>query len=108
MLTFTTEHDSKYWSDWVASNKKEIDEIYKFVMKKPVILGGGAGGSIGNGQPGAAGGSGVVIIAVPNAVYPTVSAPGATISTPGSAPGRTVLTYSAASPTSPGNYTFTS
>jgi hypothetical protein len=49
----------------------------------------------------------VVILAVPNVQYPTVSAPGATVSTPGSAPGYTVLTYSATNPTTPGSYTFT-
>jgi hypothetical protein len=46
------------------------------------------------------GGGGVVIIAVPNAQYPTVSAPGAAVSTPPAAPGMTVLTY-----TSSGTYT---
>jgi hypothetical protein len=70
-------------------------------------LGGGAGGSIGNGQPGAAGGAGTVIIAVPTARYPTVSAPGAAVSTPGSAPGYTILTYTAANPTTPSTFTYT-
>jgi hypothetical protein len=37
------------------------------------------------------------MIAVPNAVYPTVSAPGAAVSTPGSAPGLTVLTWTSSS-----------
>jgi hypothetical protein len=48
--------------------------------------GGGAGGT-------SSGGSGVVLLAVPNAQYPGVSAPGATVTTPPAAPGKTVLTY---------------
>jgi hypothetical protein len=59
-------------------------------------------------QPTGAGGSGVVIIAVPNAAYPTVSAPGAAITTPANAPGMTVLTYTTATPTSPQTFTYTS
>jgi hypothetical protein len=47
-----------------------------------------------------AGGTGGVVIVVPNAAYPTVSAPGATVTTPPAAPGQTVLTY-----TSSGEYT---
>lgn len=45
------------------------------------------------------GGSGIVIFAVPTPNYPG-SAPGATVTTPPAAPGRTVLTY-----TSSGTYT---
>jgi hypothetical protein len=37
------------------------------------------------------------MIAVPNAAYPTVSAPGAAVSNPGSAPGLTVLTWTSSS-----------
>jgi hypothetical protein len=36
-----------------------------------------------------------------------VSAPGAAVSTPASAPGSTVLTYTAANPLSPSTFTFT-
>jgi hypothetical protein len=50
-------------------------------------------------QQSLAGGSGVVILAVPTPNYPG-SAPGATVTTPPSAPGMTVLTY-----TSSGSYT---
>jgi len=55
--------------------------------------GGGGGGQSG------AGGSGVVILAVPTPNYPG-SAPGATVTTPPAAPGKTVLTF-----TSSGTYT---
>jgi hypothetical protein len=55
---------------------------------------GGGGGSASSGSPSTgSGGSGVVLLAVPNAQYPGVSAPGATVTTPPAAPGRTVLTY---------------
>jgi hypothetical protein len=67
--------------------------------------GGGTGPLFGN-EPGY-GGSGTVILAIPNAAYPTVSAPGAAVSTPASAPGMTVLTYTTPSPTSPSTFTFT-
>ena len=73
---------------------------------------GGGGGSSASVQPsgsggnGGAGGSGVVIIAVPNAKYPG-SAPGAIVSTPPSAPGMTVLTYTTPNPTTPGSFTYT-
>jgi hypothetical protein len=42
--------------------------------------------------PGASGGSGVVILAVPTPYYPG-SAPGAVVTTPPAAPGKTVLTF---------------
>jgi hypothetical protein len=35
------------------------------------------------------------------------SAPGATVTTPPAAPGYTILTYTAPSPTTPGSFTFT-
>jgi len=63
--------------------------------------GGGPGtSSPGNGTPGkggggggnATGGSGAVILAIPTPFYPG-SAPGATVTTPPAAPGRTVLTF---------------
>jgi hypothetical protein len=65
---------------------------------------GGGGGGQGNspsnwGTGGGNGGSGVVIIAVPTPSYPG-SAPGATVTTPPAAPGKTVLTF-----TSSGTYT---
>ena len=64
--------------------------------------GGGGGRSPGPGTPttrgtGGQGGGGRIMIAVPNAAYPTVSAPGAAVSTPGSAPGLTVLTWTSSS-----------
>jgi hypothetical protein len=64
--------------------------------------GGGGGRSPGPGTPttrgtGGLGGGGRIMIAVPNAAYPTVSAPGAAVSTPGSAPGLTVLTWTTSS-----------
>ena len=64
--------------------------------------GGGGGGANFFSSPSipGAGGSGVVLLAVPNAQYPGVSAPGATVTTPPAAPGRTVLTY-----TSSGTFT---
>jgi hypothetical protein len=49
----------------------------------------------------------VVILAVPNSVYPTVVATGATVSNPGAAPGQTVLTYTSPSRTVPATFTFT-
>ena len=62
--------------------------------------GGGGGGSGGApAQNGAAGGSGVIILAMPNAGYTGIFS-GATVSTPPAAPGMTVLTY-----TGSGTYT---
>jgi hypothetical protein len=63
-------------------------------------LGGGGGGAPGapNTNPGYAGGSGTVILAVPTPQYPG-SAPGAVVTNPPAAPGMTVLTY-----TSPGTF----
>jgi hypothetical protein len=61
-------------------------------------LGGGGGGTVGPSAAGS-GGSGVVIFVVPNDWYPG-SAPGATVTNPPAAPGKTVLTY-----TSSGTYT---
>ena len=79
-----------------------------------VIAGGGGGGGSAPtpGSPttrgkGGRGGPGTIIITVPNAVYPSVSAPGAAVSTPGSAPGYTVLTYTAASLLTPSTFTYT-
>jgi hypothetical protein len=69
--------------------------------------GSGGGGGASPNRIGLAGGSGTVILAIPNAAYPTVSAPGAAVSTPASAPGMTVLTYTTPSPTSPSTFTFT-
>jgi hypothetical protein len=71
--------------------------------------GGGGGGAAYN-QPvtrnGGSGGPGVVILAVPTPNYPGV-APGAAVSNPPAAPGRTVLTYTTPNPTTPGTFTFT-
>ena len=66
--------------------------------------GGGAGVAIGTGAlpylfNGGVGGSGIVILAVPTPNYPG-SAPGAVVTNPPAAPGRTVLTYN-----SSGTYT---
>jgi len=63
--------------------------------------GGGGGGTsyFTATQTNAAGGDGVVILAVPTPRYPG-SAPGAAVTTPPAAPGMTVLTY-----TSSGSYT---
>ena len=69
-------------------------------------LGGGGGGSnspFGGGK----GGAGVVILAVPNAEYPTVIAPGAVVTTPPAAPGYTILTYNTPAPTPAAQATFT-
>jgi hypothetical protein len=64
---------------------------------------GGSGGTSGSGNPparvGLTGGSGTVILAVQNSVYPG-SAPGAVVSTPPATPGYTIITY-----TAPGTYT---
>jgi hypothetical protein len=71
-------------------------------------LGGGGGGGGGNPLgPSGAGGSGTVILAVPNAAYPTVVAPGAAVTTPPSAPGQTVLTYTTPNPATPATFTYT-
>jgi hypothetical protein len=44
------------------------------------------------------GASGIVILALPNSIYANVSSPGgAAVSTPGSAPGMTVLSYTSPS-----------
>ena len=69
-------------------------------------LGGGAGGSRGQTLT-SSGGSGTVILAVPNARYPSVIAPGAAVSNPPAAPGYTVLTYTTPTPTTPATYIFT-
>jgi hypothetical protein len=54
-----------------------------------------------------AGGHGVVILAVPNAATPSFLNTGATISNPGSAPGKTVFTYTAsATGNTAGSFTF--
>ena len=72
--------------------------------------GGGGGGGWGqispNNTPGGVGGSGVVILAIPTPVFPG-TATGAAISTPGSAPGMTVLTYTSPARTTPGTFTYT-
>ena len=59
--------------------------------------GGGGGGTFQS--PGGGGGSGIVILSIPTPRYPG-SAPGATVTTPPAAPGKTILTY-----TSSGTYT---
>jgi hypothetical protein len=59
---------------------------------------GGGGGAGRNSACAGAGGSGVVILAVPTPQYPGAYAPQAT--TPPSAPGMTVITF-----TAPGTYT---
>jgi hypothetical protein len=61
--------------------------------------GGGGGGSPAFTNPGGSGGSGVVILAIPTPSYPG-SAPGATVSTPPAAPGKTIVTF-----TNSGTYT---
>ena len=65
--------------------------------------GGGGGWATNAGAPG---GPGVVILAIPLAAAPGVTAPGATQSTPPAAPGFRVYTYTTASPT-PASFTFT-
>jgi hypothetical protein len=58
--------------------------------------GGGGGGGNGCGTPGqssGAGGPGVVILAIPTPVYPTVLAPGASVSTSPFSPGYTLLKW---------------
>jgi hypothetical protein len=79
----------------------------------PGLGGGGGGGaylcscsSRNWGQPG---GPGIVILVVPTAAYPGTTPGGATVSTPASAPGMTVLTYpapAACSPSPQSTYTF--
>jgi hypothetical protein len=71
-------------------------------------LGGGGGGAPGtpNTNPGYAGGSGTVILAVPTSNFPG-AAPGATVTTPPAAPGMTVLTYTTPSPDTPATFTYT-
>jgi hypothetical protein len=71
--------------------------------------GGGGGGGLAGATnfTGGTGGSGVVILAVPTPVYPSVVATGAAVSTPPSAPGLTVLTYTSPSRTVPATFTFT-
>ena len=54
--------------------------------------GGGGGGGFNNFTNAGSGGSGVIILAIPTPAYPG-SAPGATVTTPPAAPGKTVLTY---------------
>jgi hypothetical protein len=61
--------------------------------------GGGGGGGGNGGGSAAGGGGGVVILAIPTPGYKG-SAPGAAVSTPASAPGFTVITF-----TAPGTYT---
>jgi len=68
---------------------------------------GGGGGGGGGCAIAGTGGSGVVKLAIPNAAYPTVSAPGATISNPPAAPGMTVITYTTANPLAPSTFIFT-
>jgi hypothetical protein len=70
-------------------------------------LGGGGGGAKGPhpGSIGGSGGPGIVIIGVPDARYPSVVAPGATVTTPVNAPGFTLLTY-IGSFGSPNTFTF--
>jgi hypothetical protein len=71
--------------------------------------GGGSGQCCGNRRFGGNGGPGAVIIVVPNAAYPTVTATGATASTPACAPGMTVLTWNgpaAGGATANASYTF--
>ena len=70
--------------------------------------GGGAGyGACGSPASGSPGGGGTVILVVPNAAYPGVSAPGATVTTPPNAPGATVLTYTTPVSTTPATFTYT-
>ena len=71
----------------------------------PGTLGTGGGG--GGGEYPNAGGPGVVILAVPTPNYPSVSAPGAVVTTPPAAPGYTVLTWNAPSVAVSSIYTFT-
>jgi hypothetical protein len=56
------------------------------------ITGGITFTSGGGGAPGGLGGSGIVILSVPTPSYPG-SAPGATVTTPLAAPGKTIITY---------------
>ena len=69
---------------------------------------GGGGAGYGTGACKATpGGGGTVILVVPNAAYPGVSAPGATVTTPPNAPGATVLTYTTPVSTTPATFTYT-
>jgi hypothetical protein len=79
-----------------------VNENASVIGNGTTNTGGGGGGGvqapveIGRGG---AGGSGIVIIAIPTPNYPG-SAPGATVTTPPAAPGKTVLTFN-----SSGTYT---
>jgi hypothetical protein len=67
-----------------------------------LVVGGGGGGGAMRCITAKAGGSGIVIIAVPTALY-SGSAPGATVTNaPPSYPGVKLLTY----PATPGTYTY--
>ena len=69
---------------------------------------GGGGAGYGTGACKATpGGGGTVILVVPNAAYPGVSAPGAIVTTPPNAPGATVLTYTTPVSTTPATFTYT-
>jgi hypothetical protein len=76
--------------------------------------GGGGGGALTTPQvtnlpngPGAIGGSGTVILAVPTFDYQRnrLTAPGATVTNPPAAPGMTIITYNSPAQTTPGTFT---
>jgi hypothetical protein len=67
--------------------------------------GGGGGGLFPVNYAGGTGANGTVILAIPTPAYPTVTAPGAGITTPANAPGYTVLTYTSPARTTPGTFT---
>jgi len=73
-------------------------------FRTPGTSGRGGGGGYGYGNV-IYGGSGTVILAVPTPYYPG-SAPGAAVTAPPAAPGKTVLTYTTPNPAIPATFTY--
>jgi len=73
-----------------------------------VINTGGGGGGTGQfpAAYGGGGGPGIVILGIPTPFYSAPKYPGAAVSTPGSAPGLTILSYTAPAVSGNGAYTF--
>jgi hypothetical protein len=72
--------------------------------------GGGGGGGGAPNEPtsfGGTGGNGIVVLGIPNVIYPRVSAPGGFVTTPPGAPGMTVLTFTSPGLTTNGTFTLT-
>ena len=104
--------NSYYAAGGTSRGSTSVNSIGGYNQTAGVINTGSGGGGATSNTPatprdgpnflniaGGAGGSGVVILAMPTPNYPG-SAPGATVTTPPAAPGKTVLTY-----TSSGTFT---